>query len=44
LVYQHATEERDLAVADVLEAQIGAVTRSKTAPIRALDSAKTEKK
>ncbi|MDQ1414707.1 MAG: hypothetical protein QOF81_320, partial [Acidimicrobiaceae bacterium] len=44
LIYQHATEERDRAVADVSEAQISAVTRSKTAPIRALDRAKTGKK
>ena len=44
LIYQHATEERDRAVADVLEAQIGAVQRPEGSRIRALDTTKTGRK
>ena len=42
LIYQHATEERDRAVADDLEAQIASVKRPQQAPIRDINTAKVD--
>jgi integrase len=44
LIYQHATEERNRAVADVLEAEIGNVQRPENDRIRSVDAAKSGRK
>ena len=40
MIYQHATEERDQAVAQFLESQIAAVERSSLAPVQSIGTAK----